>query len=322
MDKLVRTFTITDDWAPLPWSVFSVVPLRDERGAVLAFAENVYKRDRVGLPKEFFSHGMREVNVNDAAQLAKFMSEYGLVGSRRSRGLMTDSVMDVKTVEDAHAVDKRYGIRRGAKRRWTGEEVLSWYRSLQKAAEEAEIGWLLSSQSLNNLHQGRLFVTAYEAVESFKGLLTAAEVAALLLRCDEPRKVAEELEMNLEDMFNYVAYWEGYINELLQSLCPQMELRLQRDGVNSPLPIEEYEKPEREGSFDQAVALQIYKYSLAKNRYKICKECGIVFVERETKGRKGPSRSTAKFCSDKCHNRYSQREKRQRDSEKRRGAME
>lgn len=322
MDKIARSFTITDDWTPLPWSVFEVVPLMDDDGVVLAYAEKKYVRDRVGLPKEIFSHDMKEVRVSDPVEFASFMSRYGLVGQRRSRTPMTSRVMDVKTAEDAREIDEVYGFDRNGEGKWAAEDALRWYRSLQKAAEREGMGWLPSTQSLNNLHQLNMFVTAYEAAQAFQNLLTAAEVTGLLLQWDEPQAVADELGMRVGQMFDYVASWEGYVNELLRCLCPQMELRLRREGKDCPLPLEEYERPDREGSFDQAVALQIYKLSLAKNRYKVCKECHAVFVERETKGRKGRSRSTAKFCSDKCHNRYSQKEKRRRDREARKMAVE
>lgn len=323
MDKIFKRFTITEDWIPLPWSVCKVIPLMNEAGEVLAYAEEVERCTKVGLPKEFFNHGMRELDIKSPTDFAEFMSEYGLVGLRYGRCPMTQSVMDVNTIEGALETDRVYKFDRAADdrdgyRRRTGEETLAWYKALQKAAEDAGLGWTPLSQSINFGCDCRMFVTAYEAEQAFTNLLTAADVAIILLQSDVPEKIADMLKLPLNQMYDHVAYWTDYVNLLLSNLCPQMELDVLGSKNKNAFGGEEYQQIEKEGNFDQAVALQIYKFSLAKNQYKICKECGKVFVERDSKGRMSTSRSTAKFCSDKCHNRYSQREKRRRDTEKRR----
>ena len=65
------------------------------------------------------------------------------------------------------------------------------------------------------------------------------------------------------------------------------------------------------GSLEEAIALQLWNFTLeARGGFTVCKECGQIFVRKQSKARGGASRSTSLFCCDRCKNRYAQREHR------------
>lgn len=315
------TFSMDKLWSPPPWGVYEVVPLMDERGEVIVYAEAIFQRMATGLPREFFNGGMRDVDIDDPVCFADFMSKYGLVGASRPRGLMPVDVMDVNDERDVKRVDVRYRFERGRNKRrldgrWGLQDKLWWYKSLQRAAMEADVGWTTSDKLLNNFTQGFMFVTAYEAKTAFEELLSCADVVSALLVCDEMDQVADFLGISKASAVDYVIFHIDCLNEKLKNMFPQMDLKERLGARFRELPFGDGVLDERrrnEGTFDGAVALQIYQVALKWEQYKVCKECGRVFAETEPEGRKGPSRSTARFCSSRCYNRYKQRERRRRE---------
>lgn len=338
MTTIESQFYSPADWTPLPWWVFPVVPLYGSDGSVLLFCEeSIYReegrtRRRAGIPTEFFNHQMRDIDPADAEAFAIFMSEYGLLGTNVRGGASSTVVMEVATESDARDADWRLQLWRESGTSLSG---LSWYREVQEAVRAAALGWG-ASESFNPDSIDRRFVTVQDAIETHRRLSEAADVVTALLVDDKVGDVACHLGMGDKEVLDHIVACVDYVNQLLCSLSPQMDVAVLEgskwfcdspwfespEGKPYPLPLhEDHERPFREGSLAQAIALQIYEFAKKKADCKRCEQCGKVFAERQTKGRKQASRSSAVYCCDRCKNlanqhRHRKRERARADSER------
>lgn len=313
--EIELTFSNTENWGPLPWPVYEVEPLFDRHGNVMAYCERLPYRGTLGsLPTEVFNHQLRDdADPSNPLLFASFMSGFGLLGTPQRRDRRVAAIMDVETEEQARSTDRLYGFLNVLDPAARYEERLPWYQDMQRAAEAKGLGWRKSDDSLNDLFQTRAFVTAYDAARTRELLIEGVKVVVAFLKYEDSGDIARFLEMPEDQVFDHIADCVSYLNWLLEFASPQMGARPKDGAPEAYLPIaEEHEIYEREGCLAAAIAHQIYRLTKGGGNYRECKECGTVFVERQTAGRKGSSRSTASFCCTRCKNRHMQRRYRER----------
>ena len=319
MTNISFSATISLDWAPTPWDVGTIVPLFDSEGMVLAYAEKFDGkwRKRTGLPKKKFENPI-EIDTALPAKLSKFMSDFGLIGRPATRDLRAQSVMSVVTEDDAVDTDRKYRFDRGenpnrADGLWMPQDILTWYQAMQAAAIDNELGWKPASESINDFTLGTMFVTVQQVKNALFDMVKIHQTVLAMQQTNNQNELADILEIPIEDVWDHVVFYSDKLNELLMGIHPGISINSPDGEDRQSYPISEYhERHLPEGTFDQAYALAIYKQAIGKTGARRCKECHKVFTERKTKGRKSSSRSTAQFCSDKCKNRYMQRERRKR----------
>jgi|GEM_PF-5913203 len=319
MTNISFSATISLDWAPAPWDVGTIVPLFNSEGVVLAYAEKYDGkwRKRTGLPKKKLESPI-EIDTASPAKLSKLMSDFGLIGRPAIRDLRAQSVMSVVTEDDAIETDRKYRLDRGenpnrADGLWLPQDKLTWYQAMQAAAIDNELGWKPASESINDFTLGAMFVTTQQVKNALCDMVKIHKTVLAMQHTNDQNEISDILEIPQDEVWDHVVYCADKLNELLTGIHPGISINPPdgSDRQNYPLS-EDHERNLPEGTFDQAYALAIYKQALGKAGARRCKECHKVFTERKTKGRKSSSRSTAQFCSDKCKNRYMQRERRKR----------
>lgn len=304
-----------------PWATPEVRVLRDGAGKPLAFASVAaiagkckYRSD---LPTEFFNHQLAELDYEDPDKLAAFMSEYGVIGSREpfpGNAAMFSQAVKSLNPADADSVlsfERRTGYLAAGRgfELLTGDDqrdALAHYWNLKdaflgtgKALAEAQPGAnVLTRMTI------RALVSYESAVRAFEDWLYCVRHIQAMVRY----KTAPELARSLgEDERSVIRCCRGARN-ILQRRLKNVSPRLDILSVADDCCLRNDECPDS-GGFEEALALQIWNFVLeAKGGYTICKECGKVFVHKQTKPRKGASRSTSVFCCDRCKNRFSQRE--------------
>lgn len=340
-----RSFNIAQKFAVEPWEVFEVVPLRDREGRILAYCETKYRETRDSLPLEVFNHEMRDRKLmgHDSEALAGFMSEFGLLGVDRSgRSHTVVEILNIGRDGTVSEVEGRYGF---YERYASRDEVLltcqEWYEDVRRALMERGFVPSADDSVLNPKDGSALgcaFATAEEVERSFDGFLGFADALAVLSRGADDREIAALLKgdgsgpsapdwasgfsvESVDDLLEWFEWRNEFLNEKLCAFSPRITLEcVDDDGSTRPFGFEGERVANAEaeaiGCLDLAIALQLYNFALDLDKCKKCDYCGKPFVEKRSKSRKGPARSTSSFCSDECLNRNKMKEYRLREKKK------
>lgn len=337
-----RRFTIAQKLNTLPWVAHAVRPLYDQDGELIAYAELFEGEDLLSLPVEMFRHVMEGVNPDDPRQLAAFMSEFGIIGSRTYRGneltsrrprereCIINRLLELESVEDARRVEERYRLYAsvtGGHDAWVrpSEAMLQWYLSLRRSLESA--GY--RAKAPGDLNPGDVrylvLVTAQEARRAFDCLFEAGCVAQVLALPEEKRGVKWAGDVEGAVLEGRIRSSDEYLNSCLKPLSPKIGFVASSDPslVIDPATPASYEMLDESiadvqgeiGGLEEAIAIQIYNFSLEASNCRICLYCEHPFVEKYSPDRKGKPRSTSDYCSDKCQK--AAKAKRSREKEKR-----
>ena len=306
---------------PRPWPIYEVRVLESPEGeplALVAVSKIAGGRKTLAeLPDEFFSHQLADLDYRDPHEMAKFMSVYGWVGptlgtlveqrafERELAGLDVDDAGAVNRFERRFAYAPNHHLSAYGS---TQDEVREHYVSLKVAFADLAERLRSAQPDANILTEARIcnIISIKHARRLFEDWLYCAQHLKALVRYRTPQELALALG---EDEYAVVRNCEGAINILQSHLSkahPVLALRDLTDGYEYTPAAER-----TDGSFEEALALQLWNFTLeAKGGYTVCKECGQIFVRRQSKSRKGPARSTGQFCCDRCKNRFAQREHR------------
>ena len=303
------------------WQVPEVRVLEDAQGNPLAFvalSEAIgCSRRRHGLPTEFFNHQLVELDYRDPYKLAAFMSEYGFLGKTLGGSSLSRNIvraleeLDETSRESIRAFEEHFGYMPNA---YPSEGPVDWdgvfdhYYALKRAVarldaklEEAQsdspltarlgVCGLVSIKRAEYLYEDWLFAAAH--IKALVQFHTPQELAAALgedeycvvRNCLNATRIVQRHLVEVHPVLGVLDVTEG-------------QAMMAHDGGSL-------------GSFEEALALQLWNFTLeAKGGFRLCKECGQVFVHKQGKSRSGASRSSSQFCCDRCKNRYAQREHR------------
>lgn len=310
-----------------PWHTAEVRVLRDSIGRPLAFASvcaiGDACRERTGLPTEFFNHQLKDLDYDDADKLAAFMTEYGMIAApdplRVKPRLRTapfgprdpyeyDSIASFEASTGYRAAGCEYSLLVSDEKK---QEVSLHYAELKAAVADTEKRLeeaqpeanILTKRRIHTIVSYETVVRAYEdwlfCVRHIQALLQYKTVPELARLLGEDEMVVARNCLAARDM----------LQKRLSKVSPKLDILCIEDGESQTL-----SKPDEPGSFEEALALQIWNFTLeAKGGFTTCKECGNVFVHKQAKGLKGKSRTTSLFCCDRCKNRYAQRTYRKTD---------
>ena len=306
---------------PRPWPVYEVRVLEDEEGTPLALVAvsriGGARKTLDGLPEEFFSHQLTDLDYLDPHELAKFMSTYGWMGpelktlSEQEAFERELAALDTTDVAAIDRFEKRF---RYAPHHYLSadggrpDETRTHYASLQTAFAVLVERLREAQPGANVLTEARVcsIISTGYARYLYEDWLYCARHIKAMVRYHTPQELSAALG---EDELSVISNCEGAVNILqrqLKDAHPVLALRDLTEGVTFTPATER-----AAGSLEEAIALQLWNFTLeAKGGFTVCKECGQVFVRRQSKTRKGSARSTSLFCCDRCKNRYAQREHR------------
>lgn len=306
---------------PMAWCTPEVHALRNRDGAPLAFIATCTMLGalpmRSELPTEFFSHQLLDLDRSDPDKMAAFMSEYGLVGAQAwtfHDGRAFERDLAALDAADAFAIDafeERYSY-----------APKSYPTKFSLDKEGAQIHYEELACSLSNLMAELEAARADDSVAStpmIAGIVSFERARYLLeswvfcaghikalVQFHTPRELADALGEGETEVIAACRDAVEFLQTYLQDAHPRLDLMDTTDGQRLT-----YGSDAGAGGFEQALALQLWNFALeAKEGYTVCRECGQVFVHRQTKARKGSPRNTSVFCCDRCKNRHAQREHR------------
>ena len=317
-----------------PWRVPTVRVLRDSEGNPIAFAaisSSAHQtKFRKALPAEFFNHQLIDLDYSNPNKFASFMSEYGFIGAsdrqnsrcnkshRRTKLSNKIEEIDPTSTESIDRFEEDFGYMALHYPSELGyalhrEQICDHYKELKTAFKKASKQ--LSDAQKNASPLERAVIGELISIDRAKYLFEdwlycSKHIQAILLN----RTVADLAKALNEDEYVVIRNCRGARNILqrhLEEAHPRLDIFniTENDwitGGDADL-----------GSFEQALALQLWNFTIeAKNGFTVCKECGNAFVHKQTKSRKGNSRSTSQFCCDKCKNRFTQRKHRQTEGYK------
>ena len=322
---------------PRPWPVCEVRVLEDAEGEPLALVGistiGGARKTLEGLPDEFFSHQLTDLDYRNPYEMAEFMSSWGWMGptlktldeqrafERELAALDPDDAAGIDRFEERFLYAPNHYFSAGGGRL---DEARAHYASL-KVAFAALAERLRDAQpDANVLTEARIcsIISIKHARRLYEDWLYCARHIKAMVRYHTPQELASALD---EDELAVISNCEGAVNILQRQLSeahPVLALRDLTEGVTLTPATER-----TAGSLEEAIALQLWNFTLeARGGFTICKECGQIFVRKQSKARAGTSRSTSLFCCDRCKNRYAQREHRKTEGyrlkEERRRAAE
>ncbi len=149
-------------------------------------------------------------------------------------------------------------------------------------------------------------VSIEEVRQQVKSFLSCARIAKALMAERDSKRIAEMLSLPDEDEAVFIIRsYDEFISNHLKTVSPSMGIISKPSEGCAP---SVYLPGSNDGSLCCALALQIRKFNLmGEEHYNVCDECGEIFVERRSKGRKNKSHEDASFCCDRCKNRHTQR---------------
>ena len=252
------------------------------------FPEQIFE-----LPREFFNHEFRNLLIHRSEPefVSKFMSKFGFIHCLKERRCEAEwpknnaeyRAMKKLIGEDMLLNYKQYG---------------DFYIPCDMFISEANFQHTLSLISACIAFLSMLAEGTYCVDDIEYGLIEKLDVQTL-------QDNYFEYEVYNEDRYQIIDLLCTIINEQLRIIAPEIGF------VNSIEPIVSFGDGdhEQEGSLISAIFIQLYQFAVKgmKDGFKRCQECGNIFATRRTKGASS-SRSTAKFCCEKCRDRFRKRE--------------
>lgn len=307
---------------PASWGVPEVKVVYGASGEPLAFAAisnfNCSNKIRSGLPVEFFNHQLLEVDYKDPEKFAAFMSEYGFIpslltkpagGADMRRLVESLASLDPYDWESVRQFESLYGYmpKAGPSEAYVGwDEISAHYAQLKEAVAEVDAKLRQAQEGKNILNEVRVrgLVSIERAQCNFEDWLYCAKYIKAMACFTTRKELADMLGEEEVGLMRRAAGAANIIQRHLNGIHPSLDIF---DSTNNQLYTTHCKQSP--GGFQQALALQLWQFTLeAKTAFTICKECGQPFVHKQTKKKKGQSRSSSVFCCDKCKNRFAQRE--------------
>ena len=303
------------------WDVPFVRVLENGEGEPLALVAicqlHGRARTRHGLPTEFFSHQLVELDYKNPYELASFMNEYGFMGPVYNKFLEDQQFLEalenlnVSDNESIRLFEEKYHYFPSVAQTHlmlNNEESSAHYKDLKQAVKALSVR--LREQQPDTLTFDawsiRGLVSIPRAQYLYEDWLFCASHIKAMVQYHTPKDIAKALG---EDECSVIRSCEGACN-IVQRYLNNIHPTLDVIDLSAEAFVSDGDWSHR-GSFGQALALQLWMFvHESKESYSICKECHGVFVHRQSRTKSSQSRSSSQFCCDKCKNRYSQRQHR------------
>ena len=313
--RIERTFSTSETFEPRPWLLSKVRPVIDDEGKVLAYCgmeSSETAGTRSDLPTEIFNHQLKDLDLSNSCAVADFMTVYGMIGwhgtSRYNMGFyLMNSRYDFSNYVSILKFEEDYNFEVGLNP--VEKDALTYYQGLLKGLHQ------VVSEEDNSLSRINCIVSNTELSQSVWKLQRCVRIAKAIMQSDDPSEIARLADVSLSELDREIQDSDAHLNFLLREVSPKIGAKKIVDGkvhslLHNGLTLDEL------GSFEQAVALQLWEFALKGGSYRICKECGEVFQQKQSKARKSTARSDSDFCCEKCRNRFTQREHRKTDGYK------
>lgn len=309
--KIKRVGNIYDDFKPAPWNRGGVKILYSPDGEAVGFYA-VESSSITSLPNEIFNHQMKELDIEEPEQIADFMSKYGMV----YHGF----------TEAAEEMDEY--CKRTCPYRWgtlVDEEVDALVKSLAMPKYPWPDGryetiqlWIGEYKRLSTWKcdssewEQKLFLVSYEEVKAcIETMTNCVSLAKAIAKTDVEQEIETMMGFAKGEFYDESLYLDTYLNSHLTNIHPKVGVLYVGEGLpQNPSYNDSYEEYESytKGSFMRALALQIRDFNIHLGEYRECKECGEIFVKRQSRKPNMRVHSDGEFCCDKCKNRFTQRE--------------
>jgi len=313
--QIKRAFSIGETFEPRPWMLLEVFPVKNEEGDILAYCGMESPKIagiRSDLPTEIFSHQLKDLDLSDVYAVADFMTTYGMIGSysagRYDMGFYLESgrfdLSDSKGILDFEGV---YCFESGiisTSLNPISENHFTYYQDLLKGMQQ-----IVDKERDGSLQSIRCIVSDIEVKRSVWELQRCAKITKALVQTSSLSKIACLLKLPEDRVRHEMQESDEYINYLLRGVFPEIGIK---EVSNDSEVVASHEglTLDKVGSFEEAVALQLWEFALEGGSYRTCKECRQVFQRKQSDSRKSTARSDSAFCCDRCRNRFTQREHR------------
>lgn len=272
---------------------FVFPPEYDENGDYNFFANEPEKHFE--LPNEFFNHEFRSLLIhrNNPEFVASFMTKFGFINCLKERECEAKTPSDNAEFK---AIKKLIGNKKAFDYKKYGDFYIPCDLFISQVNLQHTISLLQSCIAfVAMLAQGTYEVDdiEYTLIEKFN--------------VQELQDNYFSYEIYNENRYYIMDYMCTIINAQLASGSPKIGF-INTQEKEFSYGAFEYEP---EGSLLTAIFIQLYQFAAKglKDGFKKCPECGNIFATRRTKGAK-QSRNCAKFCCEKCRDRYRKRESR------------
>lgn len=250
------------------------------------------------LPNEFFNHEFRDLLIHrdEPEFVAEFMTKFGFIDVLKERKCEAKIPTDNAEFK---AMKKLIGQNMAYKYKKYGDFYI-------------KCDQFISQSNLQHT------ISLLQCCVAFVAMLAQGIYEVDGIECTLIEKFnVQELQDNYfnDEIYNenrhyIMAYMCTIINTQLAAATPKIGF------INSIYQEFSYGalEYEPEGSLLKAIFIQLYQF-VAKglqDGFKKCPECGNIFATRRTKGAK-QSRNSAKFCCEKCRDRFRKREARKID---------
>ncbi len=322
-----RICGLTDEFQPEQWGISDVSILRDSHNnKALGFycVENPYENSCFinSLPDEIFNHQLKELNIDDPEDVAKFMSNYGIIywDTPESTQQM-DEYNEHTYLLDCDSMSHAVGY---SALNWSNEyktdtrsgKLPGRDKTMQLWADELLKASALEKDPIEGKrnHEPKYFLVSYDEVVSFLSkMIECANLAKSVAQSDSEETVSQLMGWEYhgrEGFESLVEDCDALINAHLVSIHPKIGM-LYEEYDDTPSFKSFWMDYERwslvgafyPGSFAKALALQIRDFNLHMSEYRTCKECGEIFIKKQAPNKStSRSRSNSEFCCDKCKN--------------------
>ena len=334
-------------FSPVFWRTGEVVPVFDDRGNLLVYALVPGSSFRDSLPTEFFHHQLPELDIHNPYEVARFMTEYGMLGNYHSSidGFAENRGMtELDLIHSIGVFGSTYlpaDIPNEITEKWAHEVfenmkpyVISAMRNALASklpADEETIDRIVQNETILPLGIGNgctVAVTPLSFQFEYSELMYASIAVDELVTnrgdaLDRMRELHERIGFDtLSIDFNNCTI-EEFIYDSLLSLNQYIRNLPQRIGFIK----DDSEEPIFPGGFwglghlSTAIGLQIseFVHNVAHDGYFVCARCGQVFARKQSKSKRTrkPSDGTDAFCCDKCKSAEQSRRYRQSPGYKR-----
>ena len=304
--KIKRVFSIHEVFKPLPWYVRDVIPILRSDGEPIAYCEvDGHSRLMRELPCEIFNHELKRINVLNVEEFASFLYEYGLVGCfEKNRELFSSSLLKLDISDRSQVLRFEADMDFLALLPKNPSDYFISRQEIETRYSELQEGIACVAKD----HKVLSVVSAAEAATTVWSLLSSAKTVKAIMQSDDPETIAKLADISVDGLYDEIQEDDEYLNWLMRGISPQIGIVIDMpDGTCGKPSFDDLILEYKRGCFEQAVALQIWEFSLHGEGYSVCSECGEVFVRKRSTNRNGSPRNTSLFCCDKCKNRYTQR---------------
>ena len=312
---------IAHEGTSVRWPTPEVATLEVD-GEVVGFywPDQMFKGQRDKLPTEIFNHQLVDLDVNDAQEVARFMTEYGVIFAPWS-GYGEEMGRFNKFINDCWLPTKKRTKGQIRSMMKSFDDVCDPWHEKTRQLWKDEYGRMLE---LEYDYEPRLFMVSYDEVKACVAFIE--DYVAITTALRDSNGTADDIAAKLDagaaerlgiisgnDAVNTIALYDNCMRDMLRPFHPDIYLSCD-DGIDLSDGGFWYTLDRlHEMSLMNGLAYQLFELNARIEDTRHCKECGRLFLYRQTKGKLTQrSQSSSLFCCDKCRNRNTQRKHREK----------